>query len=106
MAIFSGGTRLLSLHDVPDSEGIKAGSAFRSVFTLPAYFLRPAEYFVALGGHSATNGEWLWALDIAQFTILEEWEDNFRSYDTGLINMAERGTRVSLGVQGANEVRK
>jgi lipopolysaccharide transport system ATP-binding protein len=96
MSIFCNGVRLFSIHDVHDAESLKAGSRFKSVFTLPAHFLRPADYFVALGGHSAANGEWLWATDIAQFTVLEQWEENFRSYDTGLINVAERGERIPI----------
>jgi lipopolysaccharide transport system ATP-binding protein len=96
LAVFCNGVRLFSTHDVPHAETIKAGSHFKSSFVLPAHFLRPADYFVALGGHSATNGEWLWATDLAQFSILEEWGDNFRAYDTGLINMAQRGERALL----------
>ena len=94
MAVFSGGVRLFSMHDVPHAETLKAGCTFKSVYTLPPYFLRPADYFVALGGHSATNGEWLWGGELAQFTILEEWGRDFRAYDTGLINIQTCGQRV------------
>ena len=97
LAIFCNGTRLFSTHDTDNSESIKAGSRFRSDFTLPALFLRPGIYFIALGGHSAANGEWLWAADVAQFEILEEWVDTYRAYDTGVINFAPRGLRTILG---------
>jgi lipopolysaccharide transport system ATP-binding protein len=96
LAIFCNGVRLFSTHDTDNSESIKAGSRFRSDFTLPAIFLRPGIYFVALGGHSAANGEWLWATDVAQFEILEEWADAYRAYDTGVINFALRGERTLL----------
>jgi lipopolysaccharide transport system ATP-binding protein len=96
MSISSGGVKLLTIHDLPDAGSIKAGSRFKSTFYLPAYFLRPAEYFVGLGGHSVTNGDWLWAVDLAQFTVLKEWGENFRSYDDGLINIAHRGERLLL----------
>lgn len=101
LAVFSAGVRLFSMHDVQHAATIKAGACFKSIFTLPPYFLRPADYFIALGGHSATNGEWLWATDVAQFTILEEWKDHFRSYDTGLINVERRGERIVLESQNA-----
>jgi lipopolysaccharide transport system ATP-binding protein len=96
MSLFSSGVRLLSIHDVPDAESIKAGSRFKCVFSLPARFLRPAEYFVALGGHSATSGETIWATDVAQFTVLQEWDQDFRSYDHGLINVSQRGERLFI----------
>lgn len=97
LGIFSAGVRLFSMHDVPNAEAIEAGSCFKSTFTVPKHFLRPADYFIALGGHSATNGEWLWATDVAQFTVLEEWSENFRPYDTGLINVEAAGERVLIG---------
>lgn len=97
LGIFSAGVRLLSMHDVPSAENVEAGSCFKSIFTVPKHLLRPADYFIALGGHSATNGEWLWATDVAQFTILEEWSENFRPYDTGLINVEAVGERVLIG---------
>jgi len=96
MSVFSGGVRLLSMHDVPDAEAVKAGSRFKAVFTVPKHFLRPADYFVALGGHSARNGDWLWGTDLAQFTVLEEWDENFASYNTGLVNVGARGERIVL----------
>jgi lipopolysaccharide transport system ATP-binding protein len=96
MAIYADGIRLFSIHDVPDSKPLKANTTFRASFEIPAHFLRPADYSIALGGHSATNGEWLWATDVAQFSILAEWSDCFRPYDHGLINITDRGTRIQV----------
>ncbi len=98
LAVFSNGVRLFSMHDVEDGEPFAKGSAFRAVFTIPAQLLRPGDYFLAAGGHSAVTGEWLWALDAAQFSVLEEWSEGFRQYDTGMINIAHRGERIAVSV--------
>lgn len=94
MAVFAQGVRLFSMHDVFDAKPIKSGCQFKTVFELPSHFLRPGDYFMALGGHSATNGDWLWAVDISQFTVLEEWGENFKPYDTGLINVPRCAKRI------------
>ena len=96
LAVFSSGVRLFSIHDVPNAENFPKGAAFRSIFEIPPHLLRPADYLIALGGHSASTGEWLWAMDVAQFSVLEEWDDNYRAYDTGIINVPGRGQRFLL----------
>jgi lipopolysaccharide transport system ATP-binding protein len=96
LSISSGGVMLLTIHDLPDAESVQAGSRFKSIFYLPAHFLRPGEYFVGLGGHSLSNGDSLSAFDLAQFTVLEEWGENYRPYDRGPINIVNRGERLFL----------
>jgi lipopolysaccharide transport system ATP-binding protein len=96
LGIFSNGVRLFSMHDVQDGEPIKAGTAFKSSFVIPRNFLRPGDYFVALGGHSETSGEWLWATDIVHFTVLEEWNENYKQYDTGVVNLTTIGRRETV----------
>lgn len=96
LGVFSAGVRIFSMHDVEHAEELPDNSRFKSLFLIQPYFLRPGDYFIAVGGHSASTGEWLWGMDIAQFRVLEEWTNDFRSYDTGLINVPREAQRVIM----------
>ncbi len=93
LAVFHNGVRLFSMHDVADAEPLKGGCEFSSTFELPADFLRPGDYQIAIGGHSAKTGEWLWGTDLAGFSILEEWSAAVRSYDTGVVTVPRLSRR-------------
>jgi lipopolysaccharide transport system ATP-binding protein len=92
VSIFREGVRLLSLHDAPRGEPLRTGR-FRATFEIPPYFLRPGEYSVAIGGHREGMTEWIWAADVAQFSVLEEWNDQYDPSNIGFVNLPFSGNR-------------
>lgn len=91
-SLYFNGFRLLTLHDTPQPERLPRGS-FEVTLTIPAFFLRPGEYALALGGKRVSGGDWLWATDLAVIEILPEWEGNYESEAIGVINLSGRGKR-------------
>ena len=82
-ALFREGIRLFTLHD--ELATLKEGS-FRLNITLPAKFLRPGNYAIALGGARVDGDEWIWSNDIATVTIMEGWSEDFTREDQGIVN--------------------
>jgi len=91
-SIFKDGVRLLSLHDVAEPQPLLKGS-FESGVEIPAFFLRPGEYSVAIGGHGERFREWVWGTDLIIFFIPEEWGPNNDPANIGLVNLPQRGYR-------------
>src|SRR3989338_2938857 len=85
-ALFTKGARLLSMHDTRDPQPLPKGP-FTSEVTIPPYLLRPGLYSVALGGFKDGMREWLWGLDLLEFSVTEEWDLKNQRYDIGLINV-------------------
>ena len=92
-ALFTKGARLLSMHDTRDPQPLPKGP-FTSEVTIPPYLLRPGLYSVALGGFKDGMREWLWGLDLLEFSVTEEWDLKNQRYDIGLINVPFNGKRI------------
>lgn len=95
VSIFKDGVRLVSIQDSPEGTPLRAGN-FTSVMELEPYFLRPGTYTVGLGGERKGGYQWLSGVDVARFTVLEQWRDGYAERDYGLINYAQHGYRVPV----------
>lgn len=91
-ALYSSGVRLLSLHDDPKT--LEEGR-FEFRCFIPAHFLRPELYSIALGGKQLVGGDWTWAMDVTSIEILPNWNDDYRKDDEGLVNLVARPWRTS-----------
>lgn len=85
-SIYHRGILLLTLLDLPEFRTLKQGD-FETRVTLPAYCLRPGEYELGFGGGNAKNTAWFYSDSIAQFNILEEWDDDCERLSPGLMNL-------------------
>jgi ABC-type polysaccharide/polyol phosphate transport system ATPase subunit len=83
-ALYCGETRLFTMHD--NARTLTEGR-FEVSITIPAQFLRPGTYSVALGGKQNSNGDWTWATDVAALEILPSWSQDYREEDIGLVNL-------------------
>ena len=92
LALYSGGMRLLTLHD--DPKPLLKGP-FEVRFTLPEQFLRPGSYSVALGGRVTTDGDWTWAMEVSTLEIDPHWTKDYRQENIGLVNLSARPQRVA-----------
>ena len=96
IAFFKNGERISTLHDEKQPTLLPTG-AFTSEFKIPAYFFRPGEYMIAIGGHNgmpnANGNEWIWGTDIVYFNILEEWSENNDMHNIGIVNMPYKAQR-------------
>jgi lipopolysaccharide transport system ATP-binding protein len=96
-SVYKDGVRLFSLHDVQEAELLPKGD-FESIFEIPAFFLRPGEYSIALGGYRDNGSEWLWGTDIAIFKVSEQWKIGYDKDNLGMVNLSSYGTRKAIGV--------
>lgn len=94
LSIFSQGTRLFTCEDACSPLGT---GDFEITFKIPHNFLRPGEYAIALGGRNsaelATPHEFLWAEDVAFFTIEEVWSQRYPREAYGLVNVEAKSER-------------
>ncbi|WP_235854042.1 ABC transporter ATP-binding protein [Mucilaginibacter terrenus] len=102
--VFKEGTTVLTMHDLEVGRPIEPGK-YESIIRIPAFFLRPGGYTLAVGGHNSNfknltieNLEWFYIPDISAFEILEAWSENFDFNNKGLINLPNTGgKRTFLG---------
>ncbi len=92
-SVYRDSVRLFSLHDTKDPEPLLEGE-FESEVTIPAYFLRPGTYSIAIGGYRGSGEEWIYGTDIAMFSIIEEWDSNIDKAAVGIINLPTNGKRL------------
>jgi len=92
VAIFRDKLRILTMHDAGEGTPLKPG-CFRSQVTIPALYLRPGQYSVWIGAYRKGGGQWYWGEDIARFSILEEWGDNYEDRSEGVVNAVNTGLR-------------
>jgi lipopolysaccharide transport system ATP-binding protein len=99
LSINKSGELIFTTHDIPQPTILKAG-LFCSEFFIPAYLLRPGEYFISIGGHDGnhleTGQEWLFGKDITSFVILEGFSPQNDFANVGLINVPNSGKRTYL----------
>ncbi|MEY3368236.1 MAG: hypothetical protein RI973_1391 [Bacteroidota bacterium] len=95
LSLFCDGIRIFTTHDHP-GENTTTGTIL-SCFLIPAKVLRPATYFMAVGGLENDGlGEWFWRQDVCSFTVLEEWAEDFEAINQGLINIQARTNRSQI----------
>jgi lipopolysaccharide transport system ATP-binding protein len=92
LALFFEGTRVVSMHDGPET--LRAGP-FETTYTIPARFLRPGEYFIALGGRRLAGGDWIWATDVACIEVIPQWSKGFDADNLGVVNPPHAGVRTT-----------
>jgi lipopolysaccharide transport system ATP-binding protein len=86
------GVRVTTVRDTPRPEALRRGR-FCSEMVIPAFFLRPGDYVISVGGMSESLREWMWGEHLGSFSILEEWSEESRSNMDGLVNVPFRGRR-------------
>jgi lipopolysaccharide transport system ATP-binding protein len=84
LGLYKDGSRLLSLHDVP--EHIYCKGSFVSKFYIPSSFLRPGIYTLGLGSHSLKD-EYSWNDSMFDFEVIEMFDDLNDKRDFGMINI-------------------
>ncbi|MDB5297608.1 MAG: hypothetical protein JWO31_3591 [Phycisphaerales bacterium] len=94
LSIYRDGVRLLTMHDVLKPLALPPGP-FRADYEIPAFFLRPGDYSVAVGGYRDGMNEYVWGTDLTTFTIAEEWSDQFDPINIGLVNLTHTGRRTT-----------
>ena len=97
LSLYAQGVRLFTCEDACAPLG---GGDFEISFTLPRKLLRPGEYSIALGGRNAaelaTPHEFLWAEDVAFFSVEEVWGEDYRRDNYGLVNVVAKSARRTL----------
>jgi lipopolysaccharide transport system ATP-binding protein len=90
-------TRIFTVHDYDIPPPLKTGD-FSSVFTIPAYYLRPGEYLISVGGHDGdhlkSGDNWIFGPNLISLKIMTEFNLNNDFANTGLINAPFKGKRV------------
>jgi lipopolysaccharide transport system ATP-binding protein len=100
-SVYRDGVRLLTLHDTSKPELLPKGG-FEAEVEIPPFFLRPGEYSLAIGGYRDGMNEWIWGTDLAAFTIVEEWDDDYDPINIGIVNLPHKGERKILSAQFTN----
>ena len=94
VSILKDGNLVAAIHDTPEPESLGKGG-FVSSIEIPEFFLSPGDYSINFGGSSTKDGRWLWFIDVAMFSVANEWHPE---YDTtanmGLINLPRCGART------------
>jgi hypothetical protein len=82
--------RVFTVHDADAPEKLKTGE-FISEFNIPAYFLRPGIYCIAVGGHNGDHlrpgADWMFGTNLVTIKILTEYNLQYDFANTGLINV-------------------
>jgi lipopolysaccharide transport system ATP-binding protein len=100
--LFQNGVPIVTAHDFPDYRLLTKGR-FEAYITIPRYFLRPGDYYIGIGGGNQRNTEWFFSNDVAQVTILEEWDDSCEKICAGILNLPRdrfQGARKSIDESG------
>jgi lipopolysaccharide transport system ATP-binding protein len=96
IVIYKEGVRICTLHDTKTPKQLPQGLFFAEA-KIPAFLLRPAEYYIAIGGDNggtmASCTEWIFGNEIASFIISDEWGDNNDFSDIGIVNIPHSGYR-------------
>ncbi len=71
LVLFHNDTRLLTINDVAQPEGVKSGT-FKSQFTIPAGLLHHADLSLCLGAHEKAHGQWSWAKGVAKLNVVSD----------------------------------
>lgn len=85
-SVFSGNTRLFSVHDVEGYKSRLKEGRFRAHLNIPPYLLRPGRYSLSFGGHDLGMKNNFWAENVLNFEILEKWSKDNQKINIGIIN--------------------
>lgn len=97
LSLFREHVRLITMHDVEHPTALESGG-FQCQFTVPPLLLRPGVYTVAVGGYRDGMHEWLWGTDLLNFTVAEEWGENYDPINIGWVNIPGFGSRIRHGL--------
>jgi len=92
-SIYRDGVRVLTQHDAPKPTDLPAGR-FEATAQLPALLLRPGRYTIGVGGYRDGMREYLWATDLMDFVVTEQWSEDYDPINLGLVNLPGHGTRT------------
>jgi len=96
ICVFKGDQMVLCLHDSTEPSDIEAAE-FRSVLTIPNFFLSPGTYSVDVNMYSTYASRWAVWKGIASFSIATEWHPLYEpTHAMGLVNLRQAGTRTCL----------
>lgn len=93
VSLYKARERVLTIHDVATPQTLEPGP-FTAQVRVPAKMLRPHTYQVAVGGYQDGTNHFLWATDLARFSVLENWSKDYDAMSLGLLNVAEPGIRT------------
>ncbi len=85
---------VLTTRDTLSPTELKEGE-FEFYIKIPAYFLRPGHYSIALGGKKNYHSDWIHGINICDFFIKEDWDMINEKDNIGIINLPFNGNRVS-----------
>jgi lipopolysaccharide transport system ATP-binding protein len=89
--------RIFTVHDSDKPVPLNPGE-FESVFTIPAYLLRPGTYQLSVGGHDGdhirTGDQWIFGPNLITIKIQSEYNLQNDFANTGLINASFKGQRI------------
>ncbi|MFN3167279.1 MAG: ABC transporter ATP-binding protein [Phycisphaeraceae bacterium] len=92
-SVYRDGVRVLTRHDAPVPTDLPAGR-FEAHARLPALLLRPGRYTIGVGGYRDGMREYLWASDLMDFMVTEQWSRDYDPINLGLVNVPGHGTRT------------
>jgi len=92
-SVYKDGLRLITVHDTAEPQPLRKGR-FESTVEIPAFFLRPGEYSVGVGGRGQRFREWIWGPDLLIFFVTEEWSADYDPANVGLVNLPQKGSRI------------
>ena len=80
------------MQDVKEPQKLIKGS-FLSEFVLGKYLFRPGVYTITVEGNGRDKKAWISGKDIESFTIAEEYCQQFKRENQGIINIPDCGKR-------------
>ena len=92
-SIFTEDTQLVTQHDTQFPETLQEGN-FTAEVTIPAFFLRPGEYSIAIGGYRDGMNDAIWGTYLKYFTVTDEWNTDNDQFNYGVVNVPFNGRRV------------
>lgn len=99
LSLFFDGVRIFTLHDLNSPETTDIGK-YCSSFFIPGNLLRSGQYLISIGGHDGGylghGNEWIFGVDVATFTIAQEYSVQNDFASIGLINVPHLNNRVRL----------
>jgi len=102
-SVFARQVRLLSLHDSRVGKTLYPGH-YAAMVEIPAYFLRPGEYSIALGGYRDGMVDYIWGTDLLHFQVAETWDEYNDAMNIGLVNVPRSGYgRTFTGSRGKTQ---
>lgn len=95
LSLYQNDARICTLFDTEEPIDLKKGE-FISHFTIPAKFLRPGMFSIAIGGQTDKINQSLYATNVETLRVGEFFSDYSDKNAVGIINPSYRGNRTQL----------